>query len=48
MSEKRANNFVFNHYVPSNETSRMRATLWANEVGDNMYINQQDARNSCD
>jgi hypothetical protein len=42
MSDNGANNFILNHHVHSNETSRMTAKLWANEVGDISLIESND------
>jgi len=42
ISNNVANNFIFNQHVTSNETSRIRAKLWANEEGDVRLFESDD------
>jgi len=42
MSDNGENICILNHHVPSHETSRIRANLWANEEGDISLFESDD------
>lgn len=42
MSDNGENNFILYHHVPSHETSRMRANLWANEEDISLFESDDD------